>query len=163
MTMHLKYTLFWMSINQGWYVLSRAIPIVLLILAQGKSKCTNCSNLRHLAWTFLSMLQRGLHQNLTSMPHIDASQQCIWCDKFGHYYSTCQEFYEAIHQGDIYLSKINRILSKRSSRQLPFAIGSGGMKAYLDTLRRWNRLELNNELWQNRQRTTDVSQIPGKI
>ena len=48
----------------------------------------------------------------SSKPHIDASQQCIWCDKFGHYYSTCQEFYEAIHQGDIYLSKINRILSK---------------------------------------------------
>ena len=64
-------------------------------------------------------------------PHINASQQCIWCDNFGHYYSTCQEFHEAIRCRHIYLSKTNRILSTRSGDELPLAIGYGGMKAYL--------------------------------
>src|SRR5947199_5550643 len=64
-------------------------------------------------------------------PHINALQQCIWCDHFVHYYSTCQEFHEAIRYGHIYLSKTNRILSTQSCKQLPLAIGHGGMKAYL--------------------------------
>jgi len=64
-------------------------------------------------------------------PHINALQQCIWCDHFGHYYSTCQEFHEAIRYGHINLSKTNRILSAQSGKQLPLAIGHGGMKAYL--------------------------------
>jgi len=67
----------------------------------------------------------------SSTPSINASQQCIWCDNFGHYYLVCQEFHEAIHQDDIYISKTNRILSTRSGKQLPLAIGAGGMKAYL--------------------------------
>ena len=63
--------------------------------------------------------------------HNKASRQCIWCDNFGHYHSECQGFHEAIRRGQIYVNKCNRIISARSGEQLPLAIGSGGMKAYL--------------------------------
>src|SRR5208282_4300493 len=66
-----------------------------------------------------------------STSHVNASRQCIWCDNFGHYYSECQEFHEAIRRGHIYLNKYNRILSAQSGEQLPLAIGHGGMKACL--------------------------------
>ena len=66
-----------------------------------------------------------------STPHSKASRQCIWCDKFGHNYSEYQEFHEAIRHGYIYLNEINRIISTRTGKQLPLAIGGCGMKAYL--------------------------------
>ena len=59
------------------------------------------------------------------------SRQCIWCDKFGHNYSECQEFHEAIRYGYIYLNETNRIISTRTGEQLPLAIGGGGMKVHL--------------------------------
>ena len=66
-----------------------------------------------------------------SISHVNASRQCIWCDNFGHYYSECQEFHEAIRRSHIYLNKYNRIINARSGKQLPLAIGRGGMKACL--------------------------------
>src|SRR5437016_10284298 len=62
---------------------------------------------------------------------VKPSQQCIWCDNFGHHYSACQEFHQALLYGHIYLSETHRILSTQSGRELPLAIGRGGMKAYL--------------------------------
>src|SRR5947207_15436001 len=67
----------------------------------------------------------------TSTSTVKASQQCIWCDNFGHYYSACPEFHQPIHYGHIYLSKTRRILSTRTGKELPLAIGNGEMKAYL--------------------------------
>ena len=99
---------------------------MLLILQQGMDECSNYCN----PCSMISPPKASVRTSLLT-PHINALQQCIWCDHFGHYYSTCQEFHEAIRYGHIYLSKTNRILSAQSGKQLPLAIGHGGMKAYL--------------------------------
>jgi hypothetical protein len=67
-------------------------------------------------------------QTPMSISHVNASRQCIWCDNFDHYYSEYQEFHEAIRRSHIYLNKYNRIINARSGKQLPLAIGRGGMK-----------------------------------
>jgi hypothetical protein len=62
---------------------------------------------------------------------VKTSRRCIWCDNFGHCYSECQEFHDAILYDRIYVSKNNRIFNARTGNKLPLATGRGGMKAYL--------------------------------
>src|SRR5947207_1380326 len=68
----------------------------------------------------------------TSTSIVKASQQCIWCDNFDHYYSACPEFHQVIRYDHIYLSKTRRILRTRTGKELlALAIENDEMKAYL--------------------------------
>jgi hypothetical protein len=59
----------------------------------------------------VSLSKASTHTRLSTR-HINTSQQCIWCDNSGRYYSECQEFHEVIRRGHIYLNKCNRITSQ---------------------------------------------------
>ena len=106
-------------------------------------------------------------QNSASIP-INPSQQCIWCDNFDHYYSACQEFHQALQCDHISLSKSRRILSIRSGKKLPLAIGRDEMKPHLWYIHaiKWIGFEqwtINNgqRTTDNGQRTTDNQQTMG--
>ena len=83
-------------------------------------------------------------QNSTSITPINPSLQCISCDNFDHYYSTCHEFHQAFQCDHIYLRKTRHILSPRSDKELSLTIEIGEMKTYLWHMQS-NRLGLNNE------------------
>ena len=88
------------------YITTRDGQVFKLLQSSVKAESTMHS-------TIISSPSKVSARTSISTTSIKASQQCIWCDNFGHSYSTCQEFHEAILCGHIYLNKFNRIISTR--------------------------------------------------